>query len=159
MDVDGNKRVFHRLGGASSTTSAAPDQMKHQKVCYHWRAGRCSRFPCPYLHRELPGPQEVNGSSVAGPKRFADDSQFQRRGAQKFSAGGNTWGRVHGGNPVIKKAEKVCNYWVQGHCSYGDKCRYLHSWSLGDCFSMLTALEGHQKVMCGLLSDDFWCFY
>jgi hypothetical protein len=42
--------------------------------------------------------------------------------------------------------EKVCNFWVQGNCSFGDKCRYLHSWSLGDGFSLVTQLEGHQKV-------------
>ena len=30
--------------------------------------------------------------------------------------------------------EKLCNYWLQGNCSYGDKCKFLHSWSVGDCF-------------------------
>ncbi|WKA07086.1 hypothetical protein VitviT2T_024951 [Vitis vinifera] len=39
--------------------------------------------------------------------------------------------------------EKLCNYWLQGNCSYGDKCNFLHSWSIGDCFSSLTVLEGH----------------
>ena len=44
------------------------------------------------------------------------------------------------------KAEKVCNYWIQGNCSYGERCKFLHTWSVGDGFSLLTQLEGHQKV-------------
>ncbi|TQD88028.1 hypothetical protein C1H46_026451 [Malus baccata] len=46
--------------------------------------------------------------------------------------------------------ERVCNFWVQGNCSYGDKCKFLHSWSMGDSFSLLTQLEGHQKVVSGI---------
>ncbi|TQD80574.1 hypothetical protein C1H46_033878 [Malus baccata] len=46
--------------------------------------------------------------------------------------------------------EKVCNFWVQGNCSYGDKCKFLHSWSMGDSFSLLTQLEGHQEVVSGI---------
>ncbi|XP_031382859.1 zinc finger CCCH domain-containing protein 48 [Punica granatum] len=144
MDVDGNKRVFQRLGAPSS----APNDSSKQKVCYHWRAGKCSRYPCPYLHRELPAPTSNGG----GPKRFAEDSgsQFSRRGPNKFTGGSNTWGRVHGGNNTVRKAEKVCNFWVQGHCNFGDRCRYLHSWSVGDSFSLLSQLEGHQKVVTGI---------
>ncbi|KAI6696264.1 hypothetical protein NL676_016383 [Syzygium grande] len=153
MDLDGNKRVFQRLGvpsTASDSTRQHPQQQQQQKVCYHWRAGKCTRHPCPFLHRELPAPVHQSSNGVA-PKRFAEDSgsQFLRRGT-KFTGGSNSWGRVHGSNAVAKKTEKLCSYWVQGNCSYGDKCRYLHSWSLGDCFDMLTQLEGHQKVVTGI---------
>lgn len=144
MDVDGNKRVFQRLGATSTANSA--DHSK-QKVCYHWRAGKCSRHPCPYLHRELPPPTSNGG----GPKRFAEHSgsQFYRRGPNKFSGGSNTWGRVHGSSntAAVRKADKLCNFWLQGNCAYGDACRYLHSWSVGDSFSLLSQLEGHQKVL------------
>lgn len=150
MDLDGQgggKRVFHRLGG-----QPAPAAGTKGKVCFHWRAGKCSRHPCPYLHRELPPPNPaaavVNGSA---PKRFADDSGFSGRGHRRspgFNAN-NTWGRV-GGNRAVRKAEKVCSYWVQGKCDYGDECRFLHSWSLGDSFSLLTQLEGHKKLVSGI---------
>lgn len=142
MDVEGNKRVFQRLGPSNDN--------RNQKVCYHWRAGKCDRFPCPYLHRELPRPQNGTASSKR-PYGFADDQPMVRRNPNNFG-NSSSWGRAHGGGVAgkIVKTEKVCNYWVQGSCSYGDKCRYLHSWCTGDCFSLLTQLEGHQKVVTGI---------
>lgn len=151
MDVDtsgreGNKRVYQRLGASND---------RQQKVCFHWRAGKCNRFPCPFLHRELAPPTSSNGTASKRPHGFADDMGTTRRtpnftpNSQSFS----TWGRGNGagaGNRVLKKTEKLCNYWVQGSCSFGDKCRYLHSWSLGEHFSLLTQLEGHQKVVSGI---------
>ncbi|CAA2998318.1 zinc finger CCCH domain-containing 48 [Olea europaea subsp. europaea] len=69
----------------------------------------------------------------------------------------NTWGRVQGqgsggnnSNMVVKKMEKLCNHWLQGNCKFGDNCKYLHQWSTGDCFSLLTPLEGHQQVVTGI---------
>lgn len=154
MDLDGgNRRVFNRLGGSSA---ASPDSSKNQKVCYHWRAGKCSRFPCPFLHRELPhpsGPAAATSNGSGAPKRFADDSGFSgpalRRGPNFNNNHNNSWGRM-GANKVVRKTEKVCNYWVQGNCNYGDKCRFLHSWSLGECFTLLNHLDGHQKVVTGI---------
>ncbi|KAI8031114.1 Zinc finger CCCH domain-containing protein 48 [Camellia lanceoleosa] len=142
MDVEGNKRVFQRLGPSNDN--------RNQKVCYHWRAGKCDRFPCPYLHRELPRPQNGTASSKR-PHGFADDQPMVRRNPNNFG-NSSSWGRAHGGGVAgkIVKTEKVCNYWVQGSCSYGDKCRYLHSWCTGDCFSLLTQLEGHLKVVTGI---------
>ncbi|TYJ15168.1 hypothetical protein E1A91_A10G166700v1 [Gossypium mustelinum] len=45
---------------------------------------------------------------------------------------------------------KLCKYWMAGHCHRGDKCWYLHSWSLGDGFTMLAKLEGHKKTIRGI---------
>lgn len=144
--------MFQRFGAPSTATSVDPSK---QKVCYHWRAGRCNRYPCPYLHRELPPPTSNGG----GPKRFAENSgsQFYGRGPNKFSGGSNTWGRVQGSNNMakVRKEEKLCNFWSQGHCNYGDRCRFLHSWNVGDSFSFLSQLEGHQKVHTFLYSAKF----
>ncbi|XP_044506546.1 zinc finger CCCH domain-containing protein 48-like [Mangifera indica] len=132
MDLDangGNKRVFQRLGVGPSTTDTK------QKVCYHWRAGKCNRFPCPFLHRELPlPPQKTGPANGATVKRFANSS----------------WGRVGNNNRPVRKTEKVCTYWVEGKCGYGEKCKFLHSWFLGEGFRLLTQLEGHQKVVSGI---------
>lgn len=153
----GNKRVFHRLGPSSGGGNRPHHQSNHQqqKVCYHWQAGRCNRHPCPFLHRELPPPPMASTSSNGGggaSKRphslggAGSDEGFSMRKSPNFN---NTWGRVGGGVPP-KKMEKVCNYWAQGSCSFGEKCKFLHSWSIGDCFSLLTTLEGHQKVVNGI---------
>uniref|UniRef100_F6HAP2 C3H1-type domain-containing protein n=1 Tax=Vitis vinifera TaxID=29760 RepID=F6HAP2_VITVI len=152
MDVDehGNKRVFQRLG-------ASNDSGKQQKVCYRWRAGRCNKFPCPYLHRELPAPPPEqyqpfisNGSSSKRPNQGVhDDRSFSgaRRSPNLILRGGEFMAVVQAIElQVVARAieiEKLCNYWLQGNCSYGDKCNFLHSWSIGDCFSSLTLLEGH----------------
>ncbi|KAI5569930.1 hypothetical protein POPTR_012G134800v4 [Populus trichocarpa] len=160
-----NKRVFHRLGGGKSVNDTSNQHnhqhQQNQKVCYHWRAGKCNRFPCPFLHRELPAPPphaSVNGGGGGGggaKRGFAgnDSSSFsgRRGGNSNYS---NSWGRFGNKGDVrgVKRVsvEKVCNFWVQGNCSFGDKCRYLHSWSLGDGFSLVTQLEGHQKVISGI---------
>ncbi|KAI3517635.1 hypothetical protein L1887_16850 [Cichorium endivia] len=158
MDLDGGKRVFNRLGHQQQGDN------RNQKVCFHWRAGNCNRFPCPFLHRELSAPANGAASSKR-PYGFATDDQRStttRRGGGSNFNGPNTWGRGGGRGAnainnnsssrgaVVKKTEKICNYWVQGNCGYGEKCRYLHSWSSANCFAMLTQLEGHQKVVSGI---------
>lgn len=151
--MDGSKRVFHRLGPSQLDNS----NNKQQKVCFHWRAGRCNRFPCPFLHREIQGPPPHQQQHVAGngmssssskrPHRFNDDNRGGG-GMRRNPNFNNTWGRTApGGGAVVKKTEKVCNYWVKGNCTYGNTCRFLHSWTTGDCFTLLTQLEGHQKVI------------
>ncbi|XP_038999380.1 zinc finger CCCH domain-containing protein 48-like isoform X2 [Hibiscus syriacus] len=152
MDLEGrNRRVFNRLGGPSA--APPPNATKTQKVCYHWRAGKCSRFPCPFLHRELPYPSGATSAAANGsgaPKPFADDSGFSspapRRGPNFNNNHNNSWGRM-GDNKVVRKTEKVCNYWVQGNCNYGERCKFLHSWNLGEGFTLLNHLDGHQKCM------------
>ncbi|KAL0009023.1 hypothetical protein SO802_010525 [Lithocarpus litseifolius] len=49
-----------------------------------------------------------------------------------------------------KTAEKVCEFWVQGTCVYGDQCPYLHSWFRGDKFKRLAELQGHNKAVNGV---------
>ncbi|KAK2985076.1 hypothetical protein RJ640_022954 [Escallonia rubra] len=163
MDFDRNKPVFNRLGPQSDT--------RQQKVCFQWRAGKCTRQQCPFLHRELPFPQHQqqqysqsqsfsNGnhtaSSSSSSKRshggFTDDHRLPRRNPTFTNS--STWGRGGGGGgvsrAVVRKTDKLCKYWVQGNCNFGDNCRFLHSWSTGDCFSLLTQLQGHQKVVTGI---------
>ncbi|KAL4288834.1 hypothetical protein HN51_057068 [Arachis hypogaea] len=138
MDVDGgNKRVFHRLAGAT-----AADTRHHQKkVCYHWQAGNCNRHPCPFLH----------SATVYGSTMSSNNNNNGRR-SQTFMNGTSTWGHGSGGgnHRAVRKADKVCNYWVQGNCGYGERCKFIHSWSCGDGFSLLTQLEGHTKVVSGI---------
>nr|GMD55513.1 zinc finger CCCH domain-containing protein 48 [Ipomoea batatas] len=155
MDIDGSKRIFRRLGPSQGDNGSK----QQQKVCFHWRAGRCDRFPCPFLHRELAAPPpQTQGSltnGTASSKRshgYSDDYRGWPRRNTNFN---NNWGRnpAHGGGNstrAVTKTEKICTYWVQGSCKFGDNCRFLHSWITGNCFSLLTTLEGHQKVVSGI---------
>ncbi|XP_076945319.1 zinc finger CCCH domain-containing protein 48-like [Bidens hawaiensis] len=156
MDLEGNKRVFNRLG---PNPNQQPDN-RNQKVCFHWRAGNCNRFPCPFLHRELSAPPNGTPSSKR-PYSFATDDQRPTAARRGGGSSFNTWGRGGGrgdgvnnnnisGSGVGVKKDKICKFWVQGSCSFGEKCRYLHSWCTGTCFAMLTQLEGHQKVVSGI---------
>ncbi|XP_074570397.1 zinc finger CCCH domain-containing protein 48-like [Curcuma longa] len=80
----GIKRVYQRP--TSSSRATAPP---HLRVCCYWRAGRCNRYPCRFLHGELadapspvaaeitkrrPAPTNFNTSgppSVSGKRRDA----------------------------------------------------------------------------------------
>lgn len=153
---DGSKRVFQRLGGAPNDNRNYSDNRNHdtrsQKVCFHWRRGTCDRFPCPYLHRELPAPpQNSNGGASKRSQGFGDDPGFSgsRQRTPNFNSS-STWGRGGGVRDKVVKKDQLCNHWVQGKCRYGDACRFLHSWTMGNCFSLLTQLEGHQKVVSGI---------
>ncbi|PKA53982.1 Zinc finger CCCH domain-containing protein 17 [Apostasia shenzhenica] len=154
MDIEtagrfGNKRIHHR-GGPSQ---AAPDQANN-KVCFHWRAGRCNRFPCPFLHSE----PNTDGGGNAKRAVTSDDRGFVWRNPNTSGISGpaSRWGKGRGGGasgvsrPQRKVPDKVCNYFIGGSCSYGDNCRFLHSWFISDSLSLLTPLQGHQKVVTGI---------
>lgn len=163
---DGGKRIYSRLG---------PSQDRYQKVCYHWQNGRCNRYPCPFLHSELP-PKRANYSSSYSspddPRNFqGGGSGFNRRNpnpnpnstalsnhngpnpaVSNHNGPPSRWGRSRGGGGggarvPTKNPEKMCGYWLKGKCTYGDSCRYLHASSIGDTFSFLKLLEGHEQVV------------
>ncbi|KAK6117589.1 hypothetical protein DH2020_048668 [Rehmannia glutinosa] len=159
MDVEGGRRVFHRLGPSSSSDNGSNNNNKQQKVCFHWRQGKCTRHPCAFLHGELP----TVGNGKRAHQGFGEDNHRGGGGGGGLRRSGNynfnnnsTWGRAQPQQPVsssrtfVKNIEKLCNYWVQGSCKFGDNCKYLHQWSTGDCFSLLAPLEGHQQVVTGI---------
>lgn len=121
------------------------------KVCKHWRAGNCYRFPCPFLHAE-----ELPKGSSNPPPRGGDhwrnpNSNFRnswtRQEQQKQKQEGSSAATERG---VVKKTEKLCKFWLKGSCDYGENCKFLHSWKKGDCFSYLSELEGHEDVVTGI---------
>ena len=149
MEMNGGKRIYQRLGGAG-------------KVCNYWMQGRCNRHPCPYLHGDPSQKQPRQSSS--------DDKRTQQPGNSRGgfvwrnpNLGGapSKWGRGRGAPPgappggngptapgksLRKGGDTICKFFLKGRCSYGEACKFLHAWSIGEDFSLLTKLEGHQKV-------------
>ncbi|WOL10582.1 zinc finger CCCH domain-containing protein 48-like isoform X1 [Canna indica] len=142
MDIEsadryGSRKAYQRAG----PSQGVPDRAN--KVCFHWQAGRCNRHPCPFLHAELPQPMSTDG----GAARRGQHQSFISRNPSTGCAPTSKWGKGRVGG---KAPDKVCNYFLSGKCTYGEKCRFLHSWSIGDSFSLLTPLQGHQKVVTGI---------
>lgn len=148
MDIEtdgrfGNKRVHHRLGpgsgGAPSSTNG--------KVCNYWRAGRCNRFPCPFLHSELPEAAPPKRPSGPGGNVWRNPHTGGRGGG---GGGHSRWGKGPGGGSGIvshKPPDRPCKFFLAGtECSYGERCRYPHSYCISDSVTMLTPLKGHEKV-------------
>lgn len=127
-------------------------------VCKHWLAGNCNRFHCQFLHsRELVEPSWPKQQQQQHPKRFFDHHNPKK----KKYYNNNTWRRssttttAAGGGAIvvtnnIKTEKAVCKYWVKEKCNYGNSCKYLHSWTTGNCFTLLAQLQGHEKAVTGI---------
>lgn len=147
--------MYNRL---QQSHSQPHSNFESQKVCFHWRAGRCTRHPCPYRHSELPeqnNPKRSHG--VSDDRSFSGQGFARRKPGNTYinQHGPSKWGRGHAGSggaaggfrPTPKVQDRVCKYWMDGKCSYGDTCRFLHQWFSSDAFVMLTQLIGHEKVV------------
>ncbi|MQM04251.1 hypothetical protein Taro_037048 [Colocasia esculenta] len=163
METNGNKRVYQRLGGGGAG-----------KVCNYWLQGRCTRHPCPYLHgdpsshrqQQLHQQQQYDGGPPKRGQQYPRGGLAWRNPNSGGGGGGpSKWGRGRGRPPgagggvgvsaggglaARKGPESMCKYFLKGRCSFGESCKFLHSWSVGDGFSFLTLLEGHQKVVTGI---------
>ena len=45
----------------------------------------------------------------------------------------------------------MCNYFLKGHCSRGDQCRYMHAYSSAPDVELLAELTGHTKNVTGVM--------
>ncbi|KAL6004691.1 hypothetical protein ACLOJK_005246 [Asimina triloba] len=118
------------------TPHSSHQSQTQPRVCYQWQCGRCYRLPCPFLHPDIPCRRRTHAD---------DPRSFQYSAPAPLKPGG---GRGRGMDSAPKgSAEKLCKFWALGKCNYGDRCRFLHSWCVGDSFTFVTALEGHQKVI------------
>jgi hypothetical protein len=149
MDIEadgrfGNKRVHHRLGPGSG----GPPSSTNAKVCNYWRQGRCNRFPCPFLHSELPeASAPTKRSNGPGGNVWRNPNVGGRGGGS--GGGHNRWGKGPGGSSdgaSHKPPDRPCKYFLAGDCSYGERCRYPHSYHISGSITMLTPLKGHEKV-------------
>uniref|UniRef100_A0A453P9Y2 C3H1-type domain-containing protein n=1 Tax=Aegilops tauschii subsp. strangulata TaxID=200361 RepID=A0A453P9Y2_AEGTS len=145
----GNKRVHNRLGPAPGAASSSSST----KVCIHWRAGRCNRFPCPFLHSELPEAATTKRPN----QRDGPGGHVWRNpnsgGGGRGGGGFNKWGRGPGGTDGgvrHKVPDRPCKFFLAGDCTYGEKCRYPHTYCMSNSITLLTPLQGHEKVVTGI---------
>ncbi|KAK3154900.1 hypothetical protein QOZ80_2BG0196390 [Eleusine coracana subsp. coracana] len=151
MDIEadgrfGSKRVHHRLGPGSG----GPPSSTTGKVCNFWRQGRCNRFPCHFLHSELPeASAPTKRSTGPGGNVWRNPSVGGRGGG---AGGQSRWGKGPGGGAGAshKPPDRPCKFFLAGDCSYGERCRYPHSYHISDSITMLTPLKGHDKVITGI---------
>uniref|UniRef100_A0A7N0TLX0 C3H1-type domain-containing protein n=1 Tax=Kalanchoe fedtschenkoi TaxID=63787 RepID=A0A7N0TLX0_KALFE len=69
--------------------------------------------------------------------------------ADKFTATRDVKSRI---NKQQKQEDRlaVCTYWMSDRCVYGENCRYLHSWVLGDGVARIAQLRGHKQAVSGI---------
>ncbi|KAI3871988.1 hypothetical protein MKW92_024715 [Papaver armeniacum] len=103
-------------------------------VCFHWRAGRCTRNPCRFRHSELPSDQ-VN---------FSAPNTYNRVDTQASNSGRDQGG-PRGSGLIMDPLKTICKFWMAGKCSFGKRCKFLHQWFVSDDFTMLAQLAGHEK--------------
>ncbi|KAE8799118.1 Zinc finger CCCH domain-containing protein 17 [Hordeum vulgare] len=146
----GNKRVHNRLGPAPGAASSSSST----KVCIHWRAGRCNRFPCPFLHSELPEAATTKRPNQRdGPGGHVWRNPNSGGGGRGGGGGYNKWGRGPGGadgGVRHKVPDRPCKFFLAGDCTYGEKCRYPHTYCMSNSITLLTPLQGHEKVVTGI---------
>ncbi|XP_052177807.1 zinc finger CCCH domain-containing protein 17-like isoform X4 [Diospyros lotus] len=117
-----------------------------------WLEGRCCRHPCKFLHAETKSvtsrqPKQFQDYKSRTWKRTPDNSSIVKNSSVLSSAED---GSEHS-NGTERVQDKVCQYWLPGKCVHGEVCKFLHSWSYGNGFSMITKLEGHCKAVMGIV--------
>ncbi|XP_068490086.1 zinc finger CCCH domain-containing protein 48-like [Phaseolus vulgaris] len=118
-------------------------------TCVYWRAGRCNRNPCKFLHRETSSLHVNARSKYCGKKSHSSSNNTSKYNPKKKLV------RKRGdGTNVVKVSKKsstsICKYWTNNNCVYGEQCPHLHSWFQGDGFSTLKKLHQHKKAITGI---------
>jgi len=132
------------------------------KTCIYWRAGRCNRNPCKFMHAETPSTHTsypgINAKSkICGKKHHSSYkiiSKSKKTLVQKSEDRDGT-------NVVVSKksSRTICKYWTNNRCLYSEQCINLHSWFQSDEFSTIAELHQHKKVCTSksiVIQNIFW---
>ncbi|KAH1209460.1 Zinc finger CCCH domain-containing protein 48 [Glycine max] len=125
-------------------------------TCSYWRAGRCNRNRCRFLHIETPSPPAAcgygNTAYSYGKKPHSSSENTPKYGSKKALLGdnGDRGDATRVAKAFKKSSPRICKYWINNNCVHGEQCLYLHSWFRGDGFSTVTKLHEHKKVITGI---------
>ncbi|XP_027922329.1 zinc finger CCCH domain-containing protein 48-like [Vigna unguiculata] len=135
------------------TKSVKMNKEIYGKTCIYWRAGRCNRNPCKFMHAETPSTHTsylgINAKSkICGKKHHSSYkiiSKSKKTLVQKSEDRDGT-------NVVVSKksSRTICKYWTNNRCLYGEQCINLHSWFQSDEFSTIAELHQHKKAITGI---------
>ncbi|KAG4381575.1 hypothetical protein AAZX31_15G167800 [Glycine max] len=125
-------------------------------TCSYWRAGRCNKNPCRFLHIETPSPPAAcgygNTAYSYGKKPHSSSENTPKYGSKKalLRDNGDRGDATRMAKAFKKSSPRICKYWINNNCVHGEQCLYLHSWFRGDGFSTVTKLQEHKKVITGI---------
>ncbi|KAJ4792749.1 zinc finger WD40 repeat protein 1 [Rhynchospora pubera] len=162
------ENYYHGGGGGGyrnklSYNRSGPTSRPQNKVCIFWQSGRCNRDPCQFMH-ELPFDHTRTHMQIRDPSSFkrphhqnlvwinpatgANKSKWDL-GRHRDNTNANTVpGRLNGERAGTSVgSDRLCKFFLSDSCSFGDKCRFSHAWSVGDGFSLVTPLKGHEKAV------------
>ncbi|XP_020218364.1 zinc finger CCCH domain-containing protein 17 [Cajanus cajan] len=115
--------------------------------CAYWLAGRCNRNPCKFLHTS---PPHTTYHYANNPYTYTRKPHSSSHSNSKTALTKNNRDETKPNHKSSLPNPSICKYWVNDNCTYGQKCRNLHSWFLGDRLSSLTKLQDHKKVITGI---------
>ncbi|KAL5158456.1 Zinc finger CCCH domain-containing protein 48 [Glycine soja] len=125
-------------------------------TCSYWRAGKCNRNPCRFVHIETPSPPAAcgygNTAYSYGKKPHSSSENTPKYGSKKalLRDNGDRGDATRVAKAFKKSSPRICKYWINNNCVHGEQCLYLHSWFRGDGFSTVTKLQEHKKVITGI---------
>ncbi|ONK58068.1 uncharacterized protein A4U43_C09F7780 [Asparagus officinalis] len=126
MDIEprdryGSKQIHQRMGPSNSGGGDGGDGDRY-KGLLPLQPQLQPHIPSPYLHSKAP-------------PIFTVHVGRRRRRATAI------------GRCLYLQQQCPCNHSIP---TYGERCKFLHSWFVSDSFSLLTPLQGHQKVITGI---------
>ncbi|KAH1188603.1 Zinc finger CCCH domain-containing protein 48 [Glycine max] len=155
-DESGLLMVWKWLENIMDTKFARRTERIGSTTCSYWRAGRCNRNPCRFLHIETPSlPAACGYGNTAysyGKKPHSSSENTPKYGSKKALLGdnGDRGDATRVAKAFKKSSPRICKYWINNNCVHGEQCLYLHSWFRGDGFSTVTKLHEHKKVITGI---------
>ncbi|KAL5158447.1 Zinc finger CCCH domain-containing protein 48 [Glycine soja] len=152
MENLGAKRFWNIM----DTKFARRTERIGRTTCSYWRAGKCNRNPCRFVHIETPSPPAAcgygNTAYSYGKKPHSSSENTPKYGSKKALLGdnGDRGDATRVAKAFKKSSPRICKYWINNNCAHGEQCLYLHSWFRGDGFSTVTKLQEHKKVITGI---------
>ncbi|KAL4485397.1 hypothetical protein ABPG72_008265 [Tetrahymena utriculariae] len=83
------------------------------KICYQFKEGNCQKGDdCEYSHT-IPNRDQGIGTLFRGNRNNNNNNNYESKGQSEANQD--------------QEKTKICRFFLQGNCQYGDNCKYMHS--------------------------------